>query len=95
MPRYHHALTMVIEGQLRMPCKNTGSTATNMQDIKQLAAYVPGLYVRHPATHPQKSLLDPHLTELLSDVMKCIMNMLVRTCMGPPACSVQDLNSFD
>ncbi len=81
MSRYHHALTMVIEGQLRMPCKATGSTATSMQDIKQLAAYVPALHVRQPATHPQKSLPDPHLTKLLSDVMKCIMNKLVCTCI--------------
>lgn len=54
MSRYHRALTMVIEGQLRMPCKDTGSTATGMQDVKQLAARVPDLHVRQPATHPQK-----------------------------------------
>lgn len=54
MSRYHHALTMVIEGQLRMPCKDTGSTATNMKYVKQLAAYAPDLNVRQPATHAQK-----------------------------------------
>lgn len=32
MSGYHHALTMVIEGQLRMPCKDRGSTATCVQD---------------------------------------------------------------
>ena len=52
MSRYHHALTMVIEGQLRMPCKDTGSTATSMQDVQQLAAYVPDLHVRQPAALP-------------------------------------------
>lgn len=70
MSRYHHALTMVIEGQLRMPYKDTGATATSMQDIKQLAAYVLDLHVQQPATHQQKTLLDPYLTKPLSDVTK-------------------------
>ena len=52
MSRYHRALTMVIEGQLCMPCKDTGSTATSMQDVKQLAACVPDPHVRQPATQP-------------------------------------------
>lgn len=53
MSRYHRALTMVIEGQLRMPCKDTGSTATSVQDAKQLAACVPDLHVRQPAKPPR------------------------------------------
>lgn len=52
MSRYHHALTMVIQGLLRMPCKDTGSTATSVQDVKQISACVPDLHVRQPATHP-------------------------------------------
>lgn len=55
MSRYHQALTMVIEGQLRVPCKDTGCTAISMEDVKRLAACVPHLYVLHPVTHPQQS----------------------------------------
>lgn len=59
MSRYHHAVIMVIEGQLRMPCIDMGSPTTSMQ----LAACVPDLHVSH--TSRKKSLLDPHLTKLL------------------------------
>lgn len=52
MSRYRHALTMVIEGQLCMPCKDKGSTTTSMQDVKQISAYVPDLHVRRQDTHP-------------------------------------------
>lgn len=63
-----------------MPCEDRGSTATSVE----LGAYVPDLNVRQPATKRVQSLLDPYLTKLLSDEIKCIMNMLVCTCMGPP-----------
>lgn len=40
MPGYHRALIMVIEGRSLMTSKNEGSTATNVQNINQLPAYM-------------------------------------------------------
>lgn len=60
MSRYHHTLTMVIEGQLHMPCKDAGSTTTSMRGIKKLAAYVLDLHVRQPHhIHKKKKCSKP------------------------------------